>query len=147
MRPTLLTQSVRSLFQVGDAAVASVALQPWRADAVRRTYDVALVDYGEGEGGDAQRHATPGLYFRRRGMKWANFAAVWRSHLAHLNYTAVWVVDDDIQMRVDAVNRMFAVFHRCVRARFLFQRPNSSSRCSANLTAAHGIARDEGVRL
>jgi len=124
---------------VGDAAVADAALQPWTADAARRTYDVALVDYGEGEGDDARRHATAGLYFRRRGMKWANFAAVWRSHLAHLNYTAVWVVDDDIQMRVDAVNRMFAVFHRCVRARFLFPRPYSSFSC----VARHRIS-DEG---
>jgi hypothetical protein len=48
-------------------------------------------------------------------MKWANFAAVWRSHLAGLGYTAVWVVDDDIQMRVHAVHEMFSTFERCVR--------------------------------
>jgi hypothetical protein len=47
------------------------------------------------------------------GMKWANFAAGWGSHLEGRGYGGVWVVDDDIQMPTHSVNAMFQLFFRC----------------------------------
>ena len=45
--------------QVGGLA-AGDALQPWRAAAAERKFDVALVDFSDGDG-EAAQHASPGV--------------------------------------------------------------------------------------
>jgi hypothetical protein len=44
---------------VGGLA-AGDALQPWRAAAAERKFDVALVDFSDGDG-EAAQHASPGV--------------------------------------------------------------------------------------
>jgi len=77
----------------------------WLSCSGARDFDLWLCCFSNGEGyeSDAEYH------FRRKGSKFANFSHAFREHRDEiLAYKYVFIVDDDIDMNGDAINRLFA---------------------------------------
>jgi len=76
----------------------------WLECSGERNFDLWLCCFSNGEGyeSDAEYH------FRRRGSKLANFSYAFREHRNEiLAYKYVFIVDDDIDISCDSINRLF----------------------------------------
>jgi hypothetical protein len=74
-----------------------------------RLFDVALVYYGDDDEiySEIEGLSTDTIFIhRRKGFKWPNFNWYLENHDVS-QYTHIWVVDDDIQIRGDRINEFF----------------------------------------
>ena len=119
----------------------------WLADSSHRNFDLITYYYGD----DPDFSPDSDLLINRKGLKYENFY-----HCVHninlSNYEAVWVVDDDIVMQTDAINRMFARFSQfnlllaqpsfCADSRLSWQITRQDPTCTIRYTnfVENGVA-------
>jgi hypothetical protein len=91
---------------IGDGSVHA----SWLSDPQSRTYDLFLINYGNGE--DLGRlEAT--YYARQQGFKWELMDYALKNHGEILGrYTNIWAPDCDIRATTSDVNRLFSLFER-----------------------------------
>lgn len=95
----------RSRYLVFSSAGDRNNIDSWLSQPGRRDFDVAVHYFGDKD--------DPGLEVdfltRRKGLKFQNFHDFVETGGLH-GYDAVWVVDDDIIMDTESINRMFHLF-------------------------------------
>ncbi|MDZ7839366.1 MAG: hypothetical protein U5R46_00885 [Gammaproteobacteria bacterium] len=80
----------------------------WLNEPEKRRFDLWATYYGNRDDDPYRQHVD--RYFRARGGKFQNFHKVYEAHRADiLDYDAVFVVDDDIEIGTEGINHLFAI--------------------------------------
>ena len=88
---------------IGKRDTRIQAIDLWKKDK-NRNFDIALYYYDK----PPTKHCLDYCIYRK-GTKFNNFYHFMSNHEIS-NYEAIWIVDDDIKMETDQINRMFDIF-------------------------------------
>jgi hypothetical protein len=80
----------------------------WLNDPEKRRFDLWATYYGRQDDGPHRSHVD--RYFRARGGKFQNFHKIYEAHREDiLDYDAVFLVDDDIEIGTEDINHLFGI--------------------------------------
>jgi hypothetical protein len=80
----------------------------WLNEPEKRNFDLWVTYYGERD--DAPHRSNVDRYFKAHGGKFQNFYKIHEAHREEiLEYDAVFIVDDDIEIGTEDINRLFDI--------------------------------------
>ena len=83
----------------------------WLGD--NRNYDVFVVYYGDDDKNFNKYKSFADKIWRRKGSKFQNFYYLYKNFPKEiLNYNAFYIVDDDIIMSTDGINKLFDILYK-----------------------------------
>lgn len=80
-------------------------VQSWISNPSKKDFDLIIYYYGDKEAPDFDAN----LIVKRKGLKLDNFYHFLNHHSIE-SYQSIWLVDDDIIINTESINRMFKIF-------------------------------------
>jgi hypothetical protein len=94
-------------FLVFTSAGNNATINKWFGE--NRDYDIAISWYGSDLNKRKYLKRNSDIFMDRKDGKFPNFKYLYNNNEFVRNYEAVWICDDDINLEVDKVNRLFEI--------------------------------------